>query len=211
VIYVFTHDSIGLGEDGPTHQPVEMLPALRVVPNLVVIRPSDATETVEAWRVAIKRSDGPTALVLTRQNLPVLDRTALAPASLLAKGGYVLADASKKPAAILIATGSEVHLALEARDRLESGGMPTRVVSMPSIELFAAQPDEYRDEVLPPGVWRRVAIEAAQPLSWYRWVGDRGDVMGLDHFGASAPYERLYQEFGLTVDAIVRRTKELGS
>ncbi len=211
VIYVFTHDSIGLGEDGPTHQPIEMLPALRVVPNLVVIRPADATETAEAWRVAVKRADGPTALVLTRQNIPVLDRTALAPASLLVRGGYVLADASKKPAAILIATGSEVHLALEARDRLESGGMPTRVVSMPSIELFAAQPEEYRDEVLPPGVWRRVAIEAAQPQSWYRWVGDRGDVIGLDHFGASAPYERLYREFGLTVDEIVRRTKELGA
>jgi len=208
VIYVFTHDSIGLGEDGPTHQPVEMLAALRSIPNLVVIRPGDAAETVEAWRAAINHQSGPVALSLTRQGVPTLDRTILAPASGLARGAYVLSDADGgKTDAILIATGSEVSLALDAQSELRGQGIHARVVSMPSQELFAAQPSEYRDEVLPPEVVARVAVEAAHPMSWYRWVGNHGAVVGLDRFGASAPAQRLYEEFGITAQAIVERTK----
>jgi len=208
VIYIFTHDSIGLGEDGPTHQPVEMLAALRSIPNLVVIRPADAAETAEAWRAAINHRSGPVALSLTRQGVPTLDRTVLAPASGLARGAYVLSDADGgKTDAILIATGSEVSLALAAQSELNGQGIRARVVSMPSQELFAAQPSEYRDDVLPPEVSARVAVEAAHPMSWYRWVGNHGAVVGLDRFGASAPAQRLYEEFGITAEAIVERTK----
>ncbi len=209
-IYVFSHDSIGLGEDGPTHQPVEQLASLRAIPNLTVIRPADPTEVVEAWRVAVRHRHGPVALVLTRQKVPVIDRSRYAPASGLRHGAYVLAEPpAGKPALLLIATGSEVELALGAHERLTAAGVAARLVSMPSMELFAAEPPEYRDMVLPPSVRARLAVEAASPQPWYRWVGDRGAVLGLERFGASAPYPRLYQEFGLTVDGVVRRAREL--
>ena len=207
VIYVFTHDSIGLGEDGPTHQPIEMLAALRAVPGLVVLRPADANETAYAWRAALERRDGPVALVLTRQGLPVLDRASLGSAEGVLQGGYVLADATR-PKAIIMASGSEVEIALDAQRRLAADGVAARVVSMPSLELFAAQPQTYRDRVLPPTLKARVAVEAAHPQSWYRWVGE-GDVVGLDHFGASAPYKRLYQEFGLTGEVVAARVRAL--
>jgi len=204
VVYVFTHDSIALGEDGPTHQPVEHLASLRAMPGLVLIRPSDAAETVVAWQVALERRDGPTALVLTRQSLPVLDRTVLAPADGLRKGAYVLSDAGRgRPDVILIGTGSEVHIALEAAGRLSAQGVAARVVAMPSWELFEAQPDRYREEVLPVDVAARVAVEAAATFGWCRYVGDSGVVIGLDHFGASAPAGVLYERFGLTADRVV--------
>jgi transketolase len=210
VIYVFTHDSIGLGEDGPTHQPIEQLAGLRAVPNLIVIRPADAAETAEAWRVAIKHRGGPVALALTRQKVATLDRGKFAPASGLAQGGYVLAEATGgRPRAMVLSCGSEIEIALKAREELESGGVPTRVVSLPSLELFARQPAAYRDQVLPPRIPCRVAVEAAHPLPWYRWVGDRGAVIGLERFGASAPYQRIYQELGITPQAVVRRVREL--
>ncbi len=210
VIYVFSHDSIGLGEDGPTHQPIEQLAALRAIPNLVVIRPADATETVEAWRMAILSRNGPVALVLTRQKVPVIDRAKYALANGLRLGGYVLADAPRgKPGIILLASGSEVDLALGAYERLAIEGIAARVVSLPSMELFARQPQEYREAVLPPAVPARLAVEAAAPHPWYRWVGDHGMVMGIERFGASAPYQRIYQEFGLTVENVVKKTKEL--
>ena len=210
VIYVFTHDSIGLGEDGPTHQPIEQLAGLRAVPNLVVIRPADATETVEAWRMAILSRSGPVALVLTRQKVPVIDRAKYAPANGVRLGGYVLADGrAGKPAVVLLASGSEVDLTLGAYERLAAEGIAARVVSVPSMELFARQPQEYRDAVLPPAVNARLAVEAAAPQPWYRWVGDHGAVLGIERFGASAPYQRIYQELGLTVENIVRRAKEL--
>ncbi len=210
VIYVFTHDSIGLGEDGPTHQPIEQLAALRAIPNLVVIRPADATETVEAWRVAILSHSGPVALVLTRQKVPVIDRAKYSPANGLRLGGYVLAEApGGKPAIVLLASGSEVDIVLGAYERLVAEGIAARVVSLPSMELFARQPREYRDAVLPPAVPVRLAVEAAAPQPWYRWIGDHGVVMGLERFGASAPYQRIYQEFGLTVENVVRKAKEL--
>ena len=210
VIYVFTHDSIGLGEDGPTHQPIEQLAALRAMPNLVTIRPADATETVEAWRAAILSRSGPVALVLTRQKVPVIDRAKYAPANGLRLGGYVLADArGGTPAIILLASGSDVDLVLGAYERLSAEGIAARVVSLPSMELFARQPEEYRNAVLPPAVPARLAVEAAAPQPWYRWVGDHGMVMGIERFGASAPYQRIYQEFGLTVDNVVKQAKEL--
>ncbi len=210
VIYVFTHDSIGLGEDGPTHQPIEQLAALRAIPNLVVIRPADATETVEAWRVAILSHSGPVALVLTRQKVPVIDRAKYSPANGLRLGGYVLAEApGGKPAIVLLASGSEVDIVLGAYERLVAEGIAARVVSLPSMELFARQPREYRDAVLPPAAPVRLAVEAAAPQPWYRWIGDHGVVMGLERFGASAPYQRIYQEFGLTVENVVRKAKEL--
>ena len=207
-IYVWTHDSIALGEDGPTHQPVEHLSSLRAMPGITLIRPADANETVEAWRVAMQHVHGPVGLVLSRQKLPVIDRQKFAPASLLAHGAYILADApGGAPKLILIATGSEVALALEAREKLEAEGTPTRVVSMPSWELFEAQPAEYRDKVLPPGVRARVAIEAGVTFGWSRWVGDLGDVIGLDRFGASAPAETLLRNFGFTVENVVASAK----
>jgi transketolase len=203
-IYVFTHDSIGLGEDGPTHQPVEHLASLRAIPNLLVIRPADANETAEAWRVALKHRTGPVALCLTRQKVRFIDRATHAPASGLAKGAYVLKDAANgaTPKVVLIATGSEVEIALDAQAELEAAGTPVRVVSMPSMELFAAQPHEYRDAVLPKGV-RRIAIEAAHPMPWYRWIGDDGAVVGIETFGASAPYQRIYKEYGITAPMVV--------
>ncbi len=208
-IYVFTHDSIGLGEDGPTHQPIEMLSALRAVPNLTVIRPADAAETVEAWRVAIKHRSGPVALALTRQKVPSLDRAKLSSAADLGQGAYVLSEAETSASAVIIATGSEVQIALEAQKTLATEGIGARVVSMPCMELFAEQPEEYRNEVLPPEIGARVAVEAGHPMSWYRWVGERGAVVALERFGASAPYARLYEELGITVDAVVQQVKHL--
>jgi transketolase len=208
VIYVFTHDSIGLGEDGPTHQPVEHLSSLRVIPNLLVLRPADSTETAEAWRVAVKHRTGPVALVLTRQKLPMIDRATHGAASGVAKGAYVLKDApdGTKPSAVIISSGSEVEIALKAQAQLASEGIVTRVVSMPSMELFAQQPREYQDAVLPPGV-RRVAVEAAHPMSWHRWVGTDGAVVGIETFGASAPYQKLYEEYGITAKAVANAVR----
>ncbi|MGH7671280.1 MAG: transketolase [Gemmatimonadales bacterium] len=208
-IYVFTHDSIGLGEDGPTHQPIEQLAALRAIPNMTVIRPSDATEVVEAWRAAILHHGGPVALVLTRQKVPVVDRGTYAPAAGLPRGGYVLAEApSGKPEITLIGTGSEVEIVLGAYERLKADGRQPRAVSMPCLEYFATQTRDYRDAVLPPGV-PRIAVEAAAPQAWYRWVGDQGAILGIERFGASAPYQRIYQELGLTVDGVVAKAREL--
>ena len=208
VIYVGTHDSIGLGEDGPTHQPIEQLAMLRAIPGLLVLRPADATETVEAWRVAIEHRTGPVVLALTRQKLPVLDRTALSPAAGVARGGYVLWDPPGGPQAILIATGSEVHVALAAANRLLGEGVRARVVSLPSWELFEAQPDEYRESVLPRGIRARVGIEAASAFGWVRYVTDDGVMLAMSSFGASAPAERLFAEFHFTpehaMDAVRR-------
>jgi transketolase len=206
-IYVFTHDSIGLGEDGPTHQPIEQLAALRAIPNMTVIRPSDPTEVVEAWRAAILHTHGPVALALTRQKVAVVDRSKYAPAAGLHQGGYILAD-SGTPELVLMASGSEVELILGAYETLKADGRRLRAVSMPCLEFFDRQPQSYRDSVLPPGV-PRIAVEAAAPQSWYRWVGDKGVVIGLERFGASAPYQRVYQELGLTVDRIVDAARNL--
>ena len=204
VIYVYTHDSIGLGEDGPTHQPVEHLTALRTIPNMTVIRPGDASEVAEAWRSALLHKDGPVALVLTRQKVAFIDRAHRGAASELSRGGYVLDAGAKRfePDLVLIATGSEVGIALEAQKRIEEKGRAVRVVSMPSHEYFLSQPADYQASVLPEGV-RRIVIEAAHPMSWHRFMRP-GDVMiGIDHFGASAPYQRLYSEYGITVEAVV--------
>jgi transketolase len=209
-IYVWTHDSVGLGEDGPTHQPVEHLAALRAMPHLVVIRPADAAETVEAWRVALSRRHGPTALVLTRQKVPVLDRGRYGAASGLARGAYVLADApGGPPELVLIGTGSETALVVAAQERLAAEGVRARVVSMPSWELFGQQPAAYRDAVLPPAVRPRLAVEAGATLGWERWVGDGGAVLGLDRFGASAPGEVVLRELGFTVEHVVTRARAL--
>ena len=213
VIYVWTHDSIALGEDGPTHQPVEHLASLRAMPNLVVIRPADAAETVVAWRVALARRHGPTALVLTRQKLPVLDRRVHAAADGLRRGAYVLGEApggdpGARPEVVLIGTGSEVALVVSAQAALARAGIRARAVSMPSWELFADQPPDYRASVLPPGV-RRLAVEAAAPFGWERWVGDDGAVLGLARFGASAPGETVLRELGFTVEQVVARATEL--
>ena len=209
VIFIFTHDSIGLGEDGPTHQPVEQLSALRAIPGITLIRPADATETAEAWRVAIKHKHGPVCLVLTRQKLGYIDRTKYASAAGVAQGGYVLADGDGgKPDVVLLSSGSEVGLIMTAREKLAGQGVKARVVSLASHELFALQSAEYRASVLPPGI-PRVSIEAAHTMSWYRWVGENGVVLGIDRYGASAPYETIYTELGLTVDKIVDAAKGL--
>jgi len=208
VVYVFTHDSVGLGEDGPTHQPIEQLAALRAIPHLTVIRPADGPETAQAWRAALLSTGGPTALVLTRQKVPAIDRSRYAPADGLLRGAYVLAEAGGgAPRLVLMATGSEVGLCLAARERLEAEGTPTRVVSMPSLELFARQPPEYRDAVLPPAVRARLAVETAAAFGWHRWVGTEGDVVGIERFGASAPYERILEEFGFTADNVAQRAR----
>jgi transketolase len=208
VIFVYTHDSVGLGEDGPTHQPIEQLPALRAIPGLVDLRPADAAETVEAWRWTMEHADGPVFMALTRQAVPHLDRSYLAPADGLRRGAYVLADAEGgAPEVILIASGSEVHVALDARDRLRTEGIGARVVSMPSWALFCRQDEAYRDEVLPPAMTARVAVEAASPMGWHRWVGDRGQVVGITHFGASAPARRIFQELGLTAENVVAHAR----
>jgi transketolase len=210
VVHVFTHDSIALGEDGPTHQPVEQLASLRAIPNLTVIRPGDANETAVAWKVAVESTRHPVLLALTRQNVPTLDRSRYASADGLRKGAYVLSDAKDgKPALILIATGSEVGLILEAADQLQAEGIAVRCVSMPSWELFDAQPQDYRDDVLPPAVSARLAVELGVSQGWDRYIGVKGDMLGINHFGASAPAEVLLREFGFTVDNVVRRAKSL--
>jgi len=210
VIYVFTHDSIAVGEDGPTHQPVEQLMNLRAVPNLSVIRPADAAETAQAWQAALARREGPTALVFTRQNVPQLDRRELAPATGLHKGGYILWDSSLvKPDVILLATGSEVHLALAAARKLAAEAIRVRVVSLPSWDLFDAQPAEYRERVLPPAVRTRIAVEAGAKLGWEHYVGLDGAVIGMEGFGASAPAAVLYEKFGFTVDRIADTARSL--
>jgi transketolase len=212
VVWVWTHDSVGVGEDGPTHQPIEHYAALRAIPRLWVIRPSDASEAVEAWRVALERPDGPVALLLSRQAVPVLDRadgTGLGAASELERGGYVLWDSAPDPAVILISTGTEVACTLEAARALAAEGTAVRVVSMPCMELFEAQSPEYRDSVLPPAVTARLAVEPGATMSWWKWVGSSGDVLGVDHFGASAPGERVLAEFGFTAENIAARARAI--
>lgn len=210
VIYVFTHDSIGVGEDGPTHQPIEHLAALRSIPNLTVLRPCDANETVAAYRYVLRQKRGPVVLVFSRQGLPVLEETAAHAWNGVEKGAYILKEAPNgKPEAILIATGSEVQLAVGAQRKLAEEGIHVRVVSMPSWELFEQQEKAYRESVLPPSVTKRLAVEAASPMGWERYVGWEGDVLGIDRFGASAPGEKLMEEFGFTTDNVVERLKRL--
>ena len=210
VIYVYTHDSIGLGEDGPTHQPVEQLSALRAIPHMTVIRPCDGNETVEAWRAALTHKNGPTALVLTRQNLPHLDRSEYAPASGVRQGAYILADAPDgQPDIILLASGSEVQLITGAAKKLAEHGVKARVVSVPSMEIFNRQPKEYQEQVLPSSVRKRLAVEAASPQSWYRYIGLDGDMVGIDRFGASAPYQTLMEQYGLTIENVAARALSL--
>ncbi|MBN1657291.1 MAG: transketolase [Anaerolineae bacterium] len=214
-IWVFTHDSIGVGEDGPTHQPVEQLAAVRAIPNLVTLRPADANEVREAWKIAIENRHRPTALILTRQPLPTLDRTIYAPADGVRRGAYVLADLGTGtggpaiPQAILMASGSEVSLIVKAGHQLANQGLAVRLVSFPSWEIFAEQDAAYQDAVLPPSVTARVAVEAGIPQGWHRWVGTRGRVLGIDRYGASAPVKTVFEKFGFTVDGIVQRAREL--
>jgi transketolase len=210
VIYVFTHDSIGLGEDGPTHQPIEHLSALRAIPDLLVIRPADANEATEAWRTAMTIKHRPVLLALSRQKLPTFDRSQVASAAELRRGAYILTEtADKSPDIILIATGSEVHLAMDAKPEVEKRGYAVRVVSMPSFELFEEQESSYRDSVLPPAIRRRLAIEAGAPLSWYKWVGLDGEVIGMNRFGLSAPYTQVLKYFGFTAEHVVERALKL--
>lgn len=208
VLYILTHDSIAVGEDGPTHEPVEHIPSLRLIPNLKVFRPGDANETIAAYRYAMLNQDGPVAMALSRQNLPVLKGTAEKEHEVL-KGGYILADDGKgHPDVILIATGSEVSLALEAKEELNKRGTTVRVVSMPCRELFDEQPEAYREAVLPPAVKARVAVEAAHPSGWEKYVGDEGKVIGIDTFGASAPGGLLMKKYGFTVKHVVEQVNK---
>ena len=211
VIWVFTHDSIGLGEDGPTHQPIEQLTAVRAIPNITLIRPGDANEAAEAWRAAMLHKKGPTMLVLSRQNLPTIDRSnGFAPASGLQKGAYILTETKgKTPDVILIATGGELRFAVDAKPELEKKGLAVRVVSMPSFEIFDRQDQAYKDSVLPPNNRKRLAIEAGSPLCWYKWIGFEGDMIGMTTFGASAPYKDLAPHFGFTVENVVARAEKL--
>ena len=209
VLWVWTHDSVGLGEDGPTHQPVETYAALRAIPFLWFMRPADANETAHAWRVALERTDGPVALALSRQKVPTLDRSDLAPASLVERGAYTLWESSASPDLILIATGVEVALALEAGRKLAADGTAVRVVSMPCWELFEEQPADYRDEVLPPDVKARLSIEPGVELGWSKWVGDGGGSISIEHFGASAAGEKVLAEFGYNLDNVVARASAL--
>ncbi len=210
IIYVMTHDSIGLGEDGPTHQPIEHLASLRAMPNMFIVRPADANETAYAWKAAIKRTNGPTMLVLSRQNLPIFDRNKVSPADGVLKGAYILSkEKSDKPDIILISSGSEVYLILEAQEKLQEKNINARVVSMPSWEFFREQTEEYKEEVLPPDVKARIAVEAGSPLGWHEWVGNSGVIMGIAKFGASAPYKELYKHYGLTVENIVENSEKL--
>jgi transketolase len=205
-IFVYTHDSIGVGEDGPTHQPVEQLAALRAMPNLDVIRPADANETVLAWHWLLGGDRSPTALALSRQKLPLLDPDAI-PDDAIERGAYVLRDSDGEPDVILIGTGSEVSLCLEAADLLAAGGVSARVVSMPSTTRFEAQEQDYRDGVLPPGVTARVSVEAGATFGWERWVGDGGSAFGIDHFGASASAADVFEGFGFTAEAVAERAR----
>ena len=209
-IWVYTHDSIGLGEDGPTHQPVEHFAALRAIPGLVVIRPADANEVIEAWKVAVSRRNGPTALILTRQSVPILDRTIYAPADGLTRGAYVLAEMGEsEPELILMASGSEVSLITEAGVRLASEGVNVRLVSFPSWELFEAQDEDYRNQVLPAEIKLRLSVEAGVSQGWKRWVGDAGDCISVDRFGASAPYKTIFENYGLTVEHVINRVQQI--
>lgn len=208
-IYVYTHDTIGLGEDGPTHQPIEQFAALRAIPNITLIRPADANEVTHAWKFAIEHTTGPVALALTRQKVPAIDRSKYAPASMIEQGGYILGESSPQPKIILIGSGSELQFALGAYERLANDGIPARLVNMASWELFERQPKEYRASVLPPTVRKRIAVEAGVPLGWHKYIGDEGDVVGITTFGASAPYEQLYKEYGLTVENVLARAKAL--
>jgi len=209
VIFIYTHDSIGLGEDGPTHQPIEHIAGMRAVPNLTVIRPADANETAEAWKIALQNRHKPTAIILTRQKLPVLDRNELASASGVKQGGYVLWQAAPSPQVILLGTGSEVHIALETGRMLKIKGIDARVVSLPSWELFDAQTEEYRNSVLPDNIKARVSIEAAATMGWRKYVGDKGVTIGIDRFGASAPYKEIYENLGLTVQRMINEAEKL--
>ncbi len=208
-IWVFTHDSIGVGEDGPTHQPVEQIASLRAIPELVVIRPGDANEVVEAWKIAIERIHGPTLMALTRQNIPILDRSKFTPASGLRKGAYVLADLGEKPEIILMATGSEVSLIVEAGEKLHAEGISVRLVSFPSWELFESQSQEYRDSVLLPNVKTRLVVEAGVSQGWKKWVGDIGDIIAVDKFGKSAPSEAVFKAYGFTVENVLEKARGL--
>ena len=209
-IWVFTHDSIGVGEDGPTHQPVEHVAALRAIPNMVTLRPGDANETAVAWKVAVARRNGPTALALTRQGMPTLDRDVYASADGVEKGAYVLADLGEgDPQIILMASGSELNLAVEAGKQLAAEGTSVRVVSFPSWELFEAQDADYKASVLPAGVTKRVAVEAGISQGWHRYVGLNGVVVGVDKYGASAPFKKVFEEYGLTVENVVAQAKQL--
>jgi transketolase len=208
VIYVMTHDSIGVGEDGPTHQPIEQLAGLRAMPNMLVLRPGDANEVTEAWKIAVQQQHGPTTLVLTRQALPTLDRTKYAAASGVAKGGYVLADApGGKPQVILIGTGSELSLCVDAHDKLKAEGIKARVVSMPSWEIFERQDAAYKESVLPSDVTARVSVEMAATFGWERYTGSKGRNIGMRRFGASAPLKDLLKYFGFTVDKVVEEAR----
>ena len=201
-IFVYTHDSIGLGEDGPTHQPVEQIPTLRMIPNMHVWRPADAVESAVCWKAALERQDGPSTLIFSRQNLPHNPRTAAQIAG-ISKGGYILKDSEGAPEAILIATGSEVELAVKAADALAAKGKKIRVVSLPSTNVFEAQDQAYRDSVLPPSVSKRVVVEAGVTDAWWKYAGSNGKVIGLDRFGESAPAGQLFKEFGFTVENVV--------
>jgi transketolase len=210
VVFVFTHDSIGVGEDGPTHQPVEQVMNLRAVPNLTVIRPSDANEVREAWQIAVENESGPTALIFSRQKLPILDRNRYASAKGLARGGYILWESKPgTPDLILIGTGSEIQLVLAAGEDLGSEGVHVRVVALPSWEIFDRQPREYRENVLPSAVRARIAVEAGSVLGWEHYVGLDGVIIGMDRFGASAPASVLYERFGITKEVIIAQAKEL--
>jgi transketolase len=208
-IYVFTHDSIGLGEDGPTHQPVEQFAALRAFPNITFIRPADANETTVAWRVAIEHTTGPVALALTRQKVPIIDQTKYASADNLAKGAYTLAESSPSPKIILIASGSEVQYVMGAYEQLVKDQVQARVVSMPSWELFEKQSKEYRDSVITPSVKKRLVVEASVAMGWHKYSGDEGVIIGMTGFGASAPYELLYKEYGFTVENVLEKARAL--
>jgi transketolase len=209
VIYIFTHDSIGVGEDGPTHQPVEQVLSLRAIPGLITLRPADANETVEAWKVLLQHQREPAVLVLSRQPLPTVDRAVYASASGVAKGAYVLADADGgKPSVILMASGSEVYLCMDAYQKLKAEGIQARVVSMPSWELFEKQSQEYRDSVFPPSVTARVSVEQGSTMGWSRYVGLTGRTIGMETFGASAPLKELQKKFGFTPENVVAAAKE---
>jgi transketolase len=209
-IVVFTHDSIGVGEDGPTHQPIEHLSACRAIPRLLVLRPADANETAECWKIALENTERPSALVLTRQDLPTLDRSKYASASEASRGGYILADVpgNGTPDVIIMSTGSEVQLAVAAHEKLTAAGIRSRVVSLPSFEIFDEQPADYREKVLPPSVTARVAVEAGIRQCWDKYLGFSGAFVGLDTYGASAPYQDIYKHRGITADAVVAAAKE---
>lgn len=208
-IFVYTHDSIGLGEDGTTHQPVEQLIGLRSVPNMTVIRPGDANETVHSWRVALEHSGGPVAIILTRQNIPIIDQEKFAKAENLEKGAYILSDCEGEPQLILMGSGSEVHLLLEAQQKLKQDFIQSRVVSFPSWELFDKQPDEYKEKVFPKKIRHRLAVEAGSPIGWCKYVTEDGSVIGVNGFGESAPGDEIMKEYGFSVENVVSRAKQL--